>query len=840
MRLGAINAHVVVDKRQAKRRKIRHCVTHFFKDTKIVTYMLSNYVKIAWRNLFRHKFFSLLNILGLAMGITFTLLIGSYVWSEFQVNRGLRNAPQQCIVQSRWKQENRGMPFTTLAPIAPALKAQYPTLIANFYRFHGASATLSKGTNHFRESIQIGDSTLLTMYGFKLLYGNPQTALTGPDAIVITAAKALKLFGKTDVVNQSLTVETPQSGKKEFRVTGVLEPLLPNSVSHLLTEANEVFMATGALPYFGADMTNWQNPYIVNYVELRPGVTPQDLAKPLAQLIQTNTPPDIQKNLTAYVTPLTDYYLQSNKGLVRKMIVTLSAVALFILLMAIVNFINLSMGSSSSRLREIGVRKALGGLRRQLTTQFLLEALVLTAIATLLSVVLYVLLRPLFAGIVGKTIPSLTDLPGPVSWLLLLLVLLVGGLAGGYPALHLSAYSSVDSLKGKSRSAGEGQWLRRGLVTTQFTIAIFVFVGAIVVSRQIAYFFNTDLGFNKEAVLTISSLPRDWSKAGVARMEAARDQFARLPGIQSASLSFEIPNGNVGNSGNPYPEGRDSAQAVSMKIMTTDENFAQTYQIGIRAGRYFHYGRGGYDSTSVVLNESATKALGYKTPEAAIGQAIRFQGGTRSFRIQAVTQNFHVGTMHETISPLVIAHVQNRPIYRFFSFRLAPGHTRTTIAAIEHKWRDLFPDAPFDYAFMDQTLQKLYQTELQLEKAAYVATGLALLIVLLGVVGLVSMSVSRRTKEVGIRKVLGASVPGIVGLFLKEYVWILVIANVLAWPLAYWFVTDWLADYAYRTTLTWLPFAGVGIGLAILTGVVVGLQTVKAARMNPVTSLRSE
>ena len=393
--------------------------------------MFRNYLKIAWRNLLRNKLYSFINIGGLAVGITFSMLIGSYVWGEFQVNRQLRNTSQQCLVQSRWKQENRGMDITTLAPIGPALKAQYPSLVANFYRFYGANAIVSKGANHFRESIQIGDSTLIPMYGFSVLHGNPRTALSQPNSIVITAAKALKIFGKTDVLNQMLTVETPQARKKNFLVTAVLNPLPPNSVSQLLPEANEVFMPIQSADYFGTNIFSWQNPYIVNYVELQPGVTPQDLEKPLAQLLAINTPPDVRQNLTAYVTPLTDYYLQSNNGLIRKLIITLAAVAMFILLMAIVNFINLSLGTASTRLREIGVRKVLGSLRRQLTVQFLIETLVLTVIAAGLSVGLYVLFRPVFNEVVGKPIAALTDLPALFGWLLVTLILLVGGLAGG-------------------------------------------------------------------------------------------------------------------------------------------------------------------------------------------------------------------------------------------------------------------------------------------------------------------------------------------------------------------------------------------------------------------------
>ena len=802
--------------------------------------MLQNYLKIAWWSLLNRRFYALLNIVGLAVGITSAALIGAYVWAEYQVNTSLRNASQQCLVQSHWTNDNQGMPITTLAPMGAALRANYPTLVANTYRYHGVSATVSHGANHFRESIQIGDSTLLTMFGFGLLYGNPHTALAAPNGLVITAEKALKFFGKTDVLNQTLTVETPLAGKHDYLVTGVLNPLPENSVTHLLTEVNELFMAPGGLSAFGADLTVWANPYIVTYVELQPGVSPEQLQRPLAQLIKANAPPNIQKSLTAYVTPLPHYYRQSNNGLVQRMIVTLLAVAGFILLMAVVNFVNLSLGSSSVRLREIGVRKALGSLRWQLMVQFLTEAFVLTAIATVLSLGLYGLFRGLFIEVVGKPIPALWHLPGLFFGGLFVLMLVVGGVAGGYPALYLSAYSSVDSLKGKLRSVREGQLFRRVLMMGQFTMAIVVFVGAVIVSRQVAYFFQSDLGFTKESVLTVSSLPRDWSPGGVTRMQAVCAELARLPGIASASLSFEIPNGNVGNSANMYRAGQDSTGAISLKSMTTDEQFAATYGIRVLSGQFFGPVGAPQDSSGIVLNQTAIKLLGYQTPNAAVGQSVRVYGSQRLLRVLGVVADFHVGTLHQAIGPVSISHIQNVPIYRFFSFRLAPGNPRATLAALERIWRTRFPDAPFDYAFMDQTLQNLYQSELQLEKAAYLATGLALLIVLLGVVGLVSLSVARRTKELGVRKVLGATTPNLIGLFLREYAWVMLLANALAWPLAYWLLSGWLDTYAYHTKLTASPFALVGIALAALTGLVVALQVTKAALMNPVTALRSE
>jgi putative ABC transport system permease protein len=801
--------------------------------------MLRNYFKIAWRNLLRRRFYSILNVSGLAVGLTFALLIGSYVWGEWRVNRDLRNSDRQYLLQSRWREENRGMPITTLAALGPALKAQYPTLVANYYRFHGVNAIVSKGTHHFRESMQIGDSTVLTMYGFELLHGNPRTALTGPDGVVLTATQAQKLFGRTDILNQSLTIETPVAGRKEFRVTGVLKNLPTNSVSNLLNEPSELFLPAGALPFFGADMSSWVNPYIVTYVELQPGIRAADLDQPLARLLALNTPADIQQNLTVYATPLTAYYLDSNRGLVRKVVLTLSVVALFILLMAVVNFVNLALGSATSRLREIGVRKVLGSLRQQLTAQFLLEALALTVVAALLSLGLYAVVRVPFGAVVGKLLPALAELPGGAGWALLGVVALVGLLAGGYPALHLSGYEVVESLRGKGRSVREGQWFRRGLVTVQFAIAAFVFIGAVFISRQIRYFFNSDLGFQKETLLTISSLPRDWSAEGVAKMQAARDAFTRIPGIEAVSLSYEIPNGNVGNNASLYPAGRDSTQAVSMEALTTDEHFARTYQITVASGTYFRAGAA-QDSSGIVLNEAAAQALGYPSSEAAVGRQVRIQGSPRAFRVLGVVKNFHVGTLHDAIQPLAIGHVQNVPIYRFFSLRLARGNPRPVLDALEQAWRDRFPEAPCDYAFLDQTLQQLYQTELQLERAAYVATGLALFIVLLGVVGMISLSVARRTKEIGIRKVLGASVPTLVTLFLTEYLGVLLVANAIAWPLAYGLVSHWLANYAYRTPLTWLPFLTVALTLAGLTGLIITAQVLKAALINPVKSLRTE
>jgi putative ABC transport system permease protein len=805
--------------------------------------MIKNYLKIAFRNLLRRRLYALVTLIGLTVGITFLLLIGNYIQGELAVNKTLRNSGQQYVVQSRWKEENMGLDITTLAPLGPTLKQLYPNLIANYYRYYGVTAIVSNGQKHFREAIEIGDSTLLSMFGFPMVQGNPKTALLEPNSIVITAALALKYFGKTDVLQQRLTVQTPASGKQVFTVTGVLENLPKNSVTNLVELPDQIFIPMRNVGYFTveASMRSWQNQYIPTYLELQPGVTADRLTQPIAQCLATYAPPGFRENLQAYLSPLETYYLKAQNGLVEKMVLALTIIAVFILLMAVVNFVNITIGMSATRLREIGVRKVLGGLKKQIIGQFLAEALLLTTGATFLALGCHELFRTMFANLLGRPILSLIDWPIISFAALSGLVLLIGLLAGSYPAFVLSGLPSVESLKGKLvASVQKGIGFRRALIVFQFTVAICVFVGALVIGRQVSYFFAKDLGYQKEAVMTVASVPRDWSPVGVQRMEGVRNQLAHIPGVSDVSFSFEIPDGKSSGSGRLFRQGRDSSNAAVVTIMTTDEHFGQTYGLQMREGQFFHANGGGYDSTRVILNESAARALGWANPAGAMGQLVRLQGGSYTCRVAGILNDFHFGSLHETINPIIFFHVRANPIYRYFSFKLAPGHLPETVAAIGQEWARLFPDAPFEYSFMDDTLQKLYRTEVQLQKASRLATTLALVIVLLGVLGLVSLNVTRRTKEIGIRKVLGASTIGIVNLFMQEFVLILLVASLIAFPLAHYFLNNWLAHFAYRTDLSWTPFLMVTGILALSTGLVVSVQAVRAALVNPVKSLRSE
>ena len=808
--------------------------------------MLRNYFKIALRNLVRRRSYALVTLFGLTVGMTFLLLIGNCIQGELAVNRTLRNANRQYLVQSRWRVKDMGHEIGSLAPTGPTLKRLYPNLIANYYRSYGVTAIISNGQSHFRESMQIGDSTLLAMFGFPLSFGDPKTALSEPNTVVITTTAARKYFGQIATLGRQLTIQTPGGGKQVFTVTGVMPEPPDNSVTHLFDKQDGLFISMRNFKYFTDErgLNAWENRSIVTYLQLQPGISADRLSQPFAQTLKTYAPPDIQVNLQSYLSPLTTYHLKAGNGLVEKMLLTLSIVALFILLMAVVNFVNITIGMSVTRLREIGVRKILGGLRKQLIGQFLAEALLLTAGAALLAAGCHELTRSAFANVLGRPIPSFVHW-SPVAFAGLFgLAILVGLLAGFYPAFVLSGLPSVDSLKGTFTISGQkGIGMRWALIVFQFTVAICVFVGAMVISRQVSYFFSKDLGYQKEQIMTVASVPRNWSPAGVQRMEGVRNQLARVRGVKDVSISFEIPDGGSSSSVSLFPQGQDSTQAITASSLTTDERYAQTYGLTLRAGQFFHARGGSYDSLNVVLNESASKALGWLNPAKALSQLVRFRGGT--YRVGGVLTDFHFGSLRETIRPLVFIQVRKDPIYRYVSFKLASepgdsGRLPETVAAIGREWARLFPDAPFEYAFMDDTLQKLYQTEIQLQKAARLATMLALVIVLLGVLGLVSLNVSRRTKEIGIRKVLGASTLGIVNLFGREFILMLLTASVIAWPLAYYLLRDWLTQFSYQTDLSWLPFVLVTAVLALLTGLVVSAQAIRAALMNPVKSLRSE
>ena len=802
--------------------------------------MLRNYIKIAWRNIINRRFFSLLNIVGLSTGIVFTLLIGAYVWNELQVNHRLKNAKNQYFLESEWKDPNLGVSITTLGPLAKRLKEEYPNLVVNYYRWDGITSVVSKGDKHFRENIQLGDSTLLSMYGFELLHGDVNTALKNPFSVVVTKDKAIKYFGKTDVVGETITIQSFSGSKRDFAITGVLKDMAENSVT-MLNDANHntFYIPTNTFSYFGRfDFEAWANIYIPSYIELKTGVTAAAIKKPIEELIQKNAPDGIKQNLTVHAAPLTKYYLEKNNGLVKQMLYTLSFVGFFILLMAIINFINISISSSSTRLKEIGIRKVLGGVRKQIIIQFLTESIILVFLSTLLAIALYPIAKPFFSELVGKAVPELLSFPVYFIFIPAAVVLIVGTIAGIYPAIILSSLKSADAVKGKLKTIKENVLLRKSLAGFQFGMASIVMIAAFIVSEQVSYFFSQNLGYNKEYIVS-SQLPRDWTPQGVRKIETLRNEFAAMPQISQATLSFEIPNGMNGGQPPVYKYGTDSTSAIAMQSMITDGYYLDTYMIPLKAGSFFNTS-GSIDSSKIVLNEKAVQTLGWKNAEEAINKQLRIPGSPIVYTVQGITSDFHFDSMQQEIQPIIFFHPRLTNTYRFLSFKIKPGNVGNTISAIEKKWAALLPGSSFEYSFMDDTLKKLYKTEIQLKKAAYTATLLSLVIVLLGIIGMVSLSIQKRTKEIGIRKVLGSSVAGIVTLFLKEFLIIIIIAGIIACPLAYIIMKDWLNEYAYRINITAQPFILSTFLLGLITILLIALQTSRAANANPVKSLRTE
>jgi putative ABC transport system permease protein len=802
--------------------------------------MLRNYFKIAWRNIIKNRFYAIVNIVGLSAGLLFTLIIGSYAWSELQVNSELKNADRQCILQSRWTGANMGNEITTIAPLAKALFEQYPTLVANYYRFDGVSSTVSKGDKHFRESFQVGDSSLLSMYGFSLLSGDAKNALSDPYSVVVTEAAAQKYFGRKDVIGETVSIENFSGDKHDFRISGIIKDHSKNSVTSLLDDkVNQFYVPLTASRFFGREMMSWDNAHLVSYIELQKGVSPKQLVEPIRQLLKKNAPDYITSNLTQYPVLLKDYYLNKDNSLVKKMMYVLSLIAFFILLMAVVNFVNMSISHSATRLKEIGIRKVMGGLKKNLIFQFLTESILIVLFATVFALFLYAISRNYFSSMLGKTIPAFTDFPPAYIFLPLMLAFFVGSLAGIYPAFVLSSFKTVDSLKGKLSTGKEKIWLRKSLVGFQFSIAIIVFIGAMIVSQQIRFFFSKDLGYNKDYIVS-AQVPRDWSAAGVSRMENIRTQLSALPQVSDVTLSFEVPDGRNSGSAAVYKPGTDSTAAVSTQFLNTDEYFASTFGISLKSGVFFSPPGAYTDSSAVVINETEAEALGWKHAKDAVGQRVKLTGRGYVYTIAGVTNDFHFGSMQESVPPITFVHVGNAQIFRYFSIKLKPGNIGHSMEALQKQWALLMPGAPFEYTFMDDTLKRLYKTEIQLRQASYIAFLLALIIVLLGVLGLVAMSIQRRNKEIGIRKVLGSSVSDIILLFIKEFLFVIAIAGFIAFPVAYAIMQHWLDGYTYRIHITSLPFIISILLLGTISALLIGLQTMKVASSNPVKSLRTE
>jgi putative ABC transport system permease protein len=569
---------------------------------------------------------------------------------------------------------------------------------------------------------------------------------------------------------------------------------------------------------------------------LKAGVQPSRLAAPVRQLLDLNAPETVSKNLEVTFSPLNTYQLDKDGGAVRKTLNILSLVSLGILLMAIINFVNIMMGTSSYRIKEIGLRKVFGGKRLQLVLQYLTESVVLTLAATLLSLCLYALFRPLFNEMLKTGLPALYQFDGRQAGLLCLLVLAVGCAAGIYPAFILSGAEVVPSVKGKISLNEKGGWMRKALLVIQFTVAVVVFIFAATITRQVNYFFDKDLGYNREQLMVITAFPKRWDSVGVQKMLSVRDGLRQMPAVQDASLSFEIPDRTPPGGTAMTPSGSKEGRPVTIPTMLVDEHYASTFGLKLLAGRFFKKDEAGYTPGEMVISESAVKAFGWKDP---IGKQVRLAGGG-SATIVGVIRDYNYASLHEAAGPLAMMHVRDGQSYRYLTVKLRSGQLNNNIGRLKNKWKELSPNAPFEYFFMDEKFQSMYESEMHLKQAAVVATGLMGLIVMLGVFGVLTLALVRRTREIAVRKVLGAEVMHIIMLFIRQYAALIGVALLIAWPLA-WLVTGrWLRQYAYRIPQEAGNYLLVGAIVCAASFLLIGLQCMKVALANPVKSLKTE
>lgn len=804
--------------------------------------MFKNYILIALRQFSRHKLFSGLNVFGLAIGISFCLLIGQFILHERAVNADLRNIHQQYFLNSDWKIKNTGPEITTIGALPKALKENYPSLVAGYYRYNPVTNVVSAGDKHFKEDVAIGDTSLVTMYGYPLLYGDPHHAFVNNSSAVITEQLAMKLFGEKNAIDKTITFTNTTGTTQDYKVSAVLRSIPYNTVTTLSLGGKAgyaMFLPFEGNQYYpgGTGEGLWNAFFTVCFIQLQPGVKPEQLAAPVSMLLNTNSPGTISKDLKVSFKPLDNYYLTANNDAVAKTLGILSLVALCILLLAAINFVNILIGTSSYRLREIGLRKVFGGLRSELILQYLIEAIVLTFFAAILSICFYGLFRPLFNDMLYTDLLPVHRFRSPEFGFLVFLTLIVGLLAGIYPALVLSGSNVVQSVKGKLGSVEKSAWLRKSLLVMQFTIAIGVLIFSMTLSGQVNYFFNKDLGYDKDRLMVVMAFPKQWDSAGVAKMESIRNSLLSLSSIKDASLSFDIPERVSPGQFLVNPEGPRNDQSIASQSIQVDEKYASTFGLHLLQGRFFRTAAEGSLSGEIVINESAMKAFGWTD---AVGKKLRVTNGSVMLTVVGVIKDFHLASLHESITPLILVNLRDTKGYRYLTLKLNAGELASSIDQARSKWKEVSPGAPFEYFFMDERLQSLYQSELQLKKAAGLATGLMLLIVLLGIFGVLTLALAKRTKEIAVRKILGAEIHHILKIFIRQYAGLLLIANLIAWPLAYYYSNRWLSQFAYHIPQSPGSYFIAAVLVCVIAFLLISLQCLKVALINPVKSLKAE
>lgn len=808
--------------------------------------MIKNYFKVAVRNLLRKKGFSLINILGLSIGIACCLLILLHVQDELSYDKHHEKSDRI----HRMALERIYPDHTSYYAVIPAgFSAVVPEDIPEvksatrlFRPFQDIVVTIDEDVyKEERADVMFADSNVFEVFTIEMLEGDPATALTKPNSVLITEKVAQKYFGTTEAIGKQFT-----TNQGEVIVTGILAEQSDNS--HL---SFELLFSPQLLPFL--QQPNYVSFSAYTYLLLEPGTDPKVVESKLPKVVETYASGQIQQRMSIsyeeyiqagngyeyFLQPLKDIHLHSQlEGEARPngnitYIYLFVAIAIFILLLACINFMNLSTARSAERAREVGVRKVMGSVRQQLIGQFLMESVLVSLLSLFVAVALVRLGLPFFNQWADKTL--VLDF-GQMAWLipaLLLFAAVVGLLAGSYPAFVLSSFSPVTVLKGNFKTSQKGTLLRNGLVVFQFAISIFLIAGTLVVYRQLAYMQEKNQGYTEDPVMVLDRFNSLGEKA-----ESFKQELLENPDILFTGSASAMPGGFY--FGFTLQE-RPSSEVLTTKAMAMDDDFAETMDFEMVAGRAFS--RNFDDTLSLILNESAVKNLGLKDPVGKKMYNSANDGTLTEFTVVGVMKDFHFESLHLDIGNLAIQSNEffNGPGGQL-AIRTKGSNLSEAIAHVESKWREFNPTQPFTYSFLDEDLAEMYLNEQRVSKLSTVFTGLAILIACIGLFGLSAFMAQQRTKEIGIRKVMGASVPQLVMMLSKHFTYLVLGAFALA-SLVLWFAAgEWLTDFAYRISLlqNWDIFVIAG-GLALIVAwLTISFQSIKAAIANPIKSLRHE
>lgn len=806
--------------------------------------MFYNYLKIATRNLLKYRFISFINLFGLTLGLTCCLLISTYIVNELSYDKYNANADHVYRVERTFINPETGAINLKLAAIAPPAG---PLLKNDFKEIQQVTRLLQNSPTPFRfeekkfnePNSYFADEHLFDVFNVQVTKGNPKKALVDPYSVMLSEDLAKKYFGGDEPLNKVLRM----NNQFDLKVTGVYKSFPTNA--HLHPELMISFNTLNDTAVYGANnlATNWGNNAFFTYILLPQGYNPNKLEAQFPAFLNRHIndgdkyKPSQYTNLT--LRKLSDIHLYSHmddeaeeNGNITRVYV-FSAIALFILLIACINYMNLSTARSVLRAKEIGIRKVVGAQKKELILQFLSESVLICWIASILAILLTRVALPWLNELSHQqlTIASL------VKWQLivplLLLPFVIGIVSGIYPALFLSSFQPIKVLKGIMKVGGSGLSFRKALVVVQFAISIILIICTTIVFEQLRFMEHKSLGFNKDHVITLAN------NAGLNdKYESFKTQLLDNPGIKAITRSSRIPSGRLlDNMGSQIDRGDSlTPTQADIKFVVADEDFIPTYGVGMIQGRNFSKSYG-MDTSAFLINEAAVKVLGLKSAEDAIGK--RFQYGAKKGQLVGVFNDFHFESMHQRILPLVLFMPQNIGNFGRISIKVT-GSIPAAIAHIENTWKQFLPDIPFDYSFLDDNFSRLYQSEQRQEGLFTIFSCIAIFIACLGLLGLSAFTISQRIKEIGIRKVLGATVSTIVALLSKDFLKLVLVAGIIAFPVAWFAMNKWLEDFAYRINIPWWVFLFAGLMAALVAFATIGFQAVKAARANPVKNLRTE